>query len=341
MRREFAALILLFAPGCRPPEPGTFAVQSAPKTAVADGSSRLHIVLAGSRRVPASMQTGFVQGSRRVTLIAATPAGRVIDVILQAGVQPGPVKLRIAAGGFTPITVPIELTPDLSDADADGTPDVLRLDDPADRLSFTRWFTFLAESRYFSATPLPEINDCAALLRFAYREALRDHDSAWATALHLETVPALPGVTKYRYPYTLLNAALFRITPGPLTPADLSNNSFGHFADAETLMRRNTWFITRDIHRAEPGDLLFFRQLEQSLPFHAMVFLGPSQFEPYLVPSVPRLVYHTGPSGTSPGEVRRPTLDELLHHPSPRWRPLAGNPNFLGVFRWNILRDTL
>jgi len=32
-------------------------------------------------------------------------------------------------------------------------------------------------------------------------------------------------------------------------------------------------------------------------------------------------------------------VDELLRHPSPRWRPLEGNHNFLGVYRWNILRE--
>ena len=39
-----------------------------------------------------------------------------------------------------------------------------------------------------------------------------------------------------------------------------------------------------------------------------------------------------------PGEMRRPSVTELLHHPAPQWRPYIGNPNFLGVYRWNILR---
>jgi len=339
MRCRLALLILLLlAPGCRPPGPGVFTVQSAPKTAVADGYARLRIVVTATRPVPAALEADLPEGAHRVTLTSATPTGRGVEIVLRAGVQPGPVKVRLRAPGFTPLTVPIDLTPDLSDADADGAPDVLRLDDPADRSAFARWFTFLAESRYFSAAPLPEVNDCAALLRFAYREALRGHDSAWAASLRLAAAPALPGIAKYHYPYTLLDAALFRVTPGPFTPADLSNGAFAQFADAETLMRRNTWLVTRDIHRAGPGDLLFFRQLEQNLPFHAMIYLGPSQFEP---DPIPRLVYHTGPLNDGPGEVRRPTLDELLHHPSPRWRPQIGNPNFLGVFRWNILRDTL
>jgi uncharacterized protein YfaT (DUF1175 family) len=37
--------------------------------------------------------------------------------------------------------------------------------------------------------------------------------------------------------------------------------------------------------------------------------------------------------------MRRVTLAELLNHPSPRWRPVTGNSNFLGVYRWNILRE--
>jgi uncharacterized protein YfaT (DUF1175 family) len=52
------------------------------------------------------------------------------------------------------------------------------------------------------------------------------------------------------------------------------------------------------------------------------------------------VVYHTGPIGKAAGEMRRIRLSQLLQHPSPRWRPVPGNSNFLGVYRWNILRDT-
>lgn len=338
MRRAGAAVLLLTALGCGPRGPASLSVESAPKTAVADGYSRVHIVLRGSRNLPSTFSTEFVEGIHRATLAGAGTQQDKVDLFIRAGVQPGLVKLRFTAEGFKPITIPLELTPDLSDADADGTPDVLRLDDPADRFAFTQWFTFLAESQYFAKTPLPEVNDCAALLRFAYREALRDHDAGWAAAVKLASAPMLGGIAKYRYPYTLLDAGLFRVKPGPLAPSDLSDGTFAQFADAETLMRRNTWLVTRDIGRAQPGDLFFFRQLEQNMPFHAMIYLGKSQFEPD--PS-PRLVYHTGPIGKSPGEVRRPTVDELMRHPSPRWRPQAGNFNFLGVYRWNILRDTV
>jgi len=93
--------------------------------------------------------------------------------------------------------------------------------------------------------------------------------------------------------------------------------------------------VGRDVSRARPGDLLFFRQEGHDLPFHAMIFLGPSQNDGG---AEPRVVYHTGPMGKSAGEVRRPTLAQLLDFPDPRWRPVPSNPSFLGVYRWNILR---
>jgi hypothetical protein len=52
-------------------------------------------------------------------------------------------------------------------------------------------------------------------------------------------------------------------------------------------------------------------------------------------------VYHTGPIGREPGEMRRVSLDDLLHHPDTRWRPVIENSNFLGVYRWNVLREDL
>src|SRR5262249_37942958 len=56
----------------------------------------------------------------------------------------------------------------------DGTPDFLRLDSPADRAAFRQWFTAIVEYEALRpAAELPaEINDCAALLRYAYRGAL-------------------------------------------------------------------------------------------------------------------------------------------------------------------------
>jgi hypothetical protein len=70
---------------------------------------------------------------------------------------------------------------DWGDRFGDGTPNFLRLNDPADQAAFRRWFTLIAE--YQAVRPKaeipPEITDCASLLRFSYREALKRHNDSW------------------------------------------------------------------------------------------------------------------------------------------------------------------
>ena len=238
---------------------------------------------------------------------------------LRAGVMPGVFTVRAAQAAATFV-----LDPDDTDSAADGFSDSLRLDDPRDQEAFRRWFVFLAEVQYFqSAEARPaEIDDCAALIRYAYREALRAHDSAWATAAHLPVLPAFDSIAKYQYPYTALGANLFRV-PG----------SFAQFADAKTLQALNTYPISRDLARALPGDLLFYRQDADHMPYHSMIYAGASRVQRGTQRYV---VYHTGPPDR---EIRRLAVDELLRYPDPDWRPVASNPYFLGVYRWNILRN--
>jgi uncharacterized protein YfaT (DUF1175 family) len=226
-----------------------------------------------------------------------------------------------AEGGFT-------------DRFGDGTPDFLRLTNPADQAAFRRWFTVVAE--YQAIRPkadIPgEIADCAGLLRYAYREALERHDENWFLATGIE-VSAPPGeIRAWSYPNTRLGAELFRVQAGAFIPADLTNGAFAQFADAKTLIERNAYRVSRDVRQALPGDLLFYRQFGQSSPWHSMIVTraGPEA----------EVVYHTGPDHGQAGELRRVTLAELVDHPQPQWRPIAGNPNFLGVYRWNILRGT-
>ncbi len=96
------------------------------------------------------------------------------------------------------------------------------------------------------------------------------------------------------------------------------------------LIDNNTHLVGRDLRLALPGDLLFFRQMGENSPYHSMIVAGwNSEW----------LIYHTGPDGKEKGEIRRVALEDLLHHPDARWRPVPGNSNFLGVYRWNILRD--
>lgn len=229
----------------------------------------------------------------------------------------------------------------------DGTPDFLRLTDPADQAAFRRWFTLIAEYQAIRprAEVPAEIADCASLLRYAYREALKRHDGAWFLDSGIE-IAAPPGeIRAWSYPHTPLGAALFRVKAGAFEAGDVGNGAFAQFADAKTLVERNAYFVSRDVRAALPGDLLFYRQFGQSSPWHSMIVIRSG--------ADAEVVYDTGPdhgqlSQSSPhgrnpgpasaGELRRVSLSELLHHPQPQWRPVQGNPNFLGVFRWNILR---
>jgi hypothetical protein len=263
----------------------------------------------------------------------------VIEGILQAPVNPGRSQLHLR-WRHRLVRIPITFVFDPSDTYSDGTPDFLRLHTTQDRQAFRAWFTAIAEHQADEPPNQlpPEINDCAALLRFAYREALHAHDESWLSSHALES--SAPSIRQYAYPQTPLGASLFRIRPGPFLPADLDNGSFAQFADAQTLMQDNTYLVGRDLRLARPGDLIFYRQLDQDSPydvpgathnhspFHSMIFCGEKG-----------VVYHTGPLNHGRGEMRRLLLSDWLHYPDARWRPLKENANFLGVYRWNILRE--
>ena len=310
-------------------------VSLAPAQLIADGHDTATLTILEDSATPPRIT---IEPAHAATLEELSAVPRRWMARISAGVTPATVAVRVEIPGLSTARGRLVTTPDFADSAEDGTPDFLRLDDPDDRQAFRRWFTFLAETQYFTpaASRPAEIADCAALIRYAYREALRAHDGNWATDAHLPLVPAIPSVTKYQYPYTPLGADFFRVKPGVFQPADLTNGAFAQFADAKTLELRNTHFVSRDLDRAQPGDLLFYRQASGEMPFHSMIYLGASQ----IARDAGRyLVYHTGPGAGGPGEIRRPTLDELRHFPEPDWRPLPDNPRFLGVYRWNILKD--
>jgi uncharacterized protein YfaT (DUF1175 family) len=196
----------------------------------------------------------------------------------------------------------------------------VRLADESDRAAFRAWFSLLAEAQ-FDAPP-PEVTDCAALVRFAFREALRAHTPEWRRRVALPFAPQFPDVRSAPRP-TPDGWPLFRT-------ADTAPPRFGEFADARTLVTLNSRLVGRDPAAARPGDLLYFQQPGQAQPDHLMVFVGPSHLENA---GADWVVYHTGPADADPGEVRKTRLSVLRRHPAPRWRPEPGNPQFIGVFR--------
>ena len=200
----------------------------------------------------------------------------------------------------------------------------VRLADESDRSAFRSWFTLLADAQF--EHPAAEVTDCAALVRFAFREALRAHTPEWSRRIALPFTPLFPDVRSAPHA-TPAGWPLFRVSGA--TPA-----RFAEFADARTLIAQNSVPLGRDLARARPGDLLYFQQPGQQQPDHLMVLVGSSFFED---DGSDWVVYHTGPTGEGPGEVRKVRLSTLTQHPSPRWRPLTTNRHFVGIFRLHAL----
>lgn len=266
------------------------------------GGPRLTVQLSQSTLPADGFSFASVTTSReaRLQIVDGIHSARLDGTRVIAGIVPGKAILEATVPGQRPVRATLETKPVWTDRFEDGTPDFLRLNDPADITAFVDNFTAIALSADAEAA---HITDCSSFVRHAYREALRGYEGR--------------TVAKYQFPFTPLGPKIFR------TP-----NEYAEFADAETLARFNTHQVSRDVRRATRGDLLFFRQSDQKAPWHVMV-----------VCETDRVCYHTGPDGTWKGEVRRPTIDELQRHELPKWRPFPGNSNFLGVYRWNILRQ--
>ena len=196
----------------------------------------------------------------------------------------------------------------------------VRLADDSDRAAFRAWFVLLADAQFERQTP--DVIDCAALIRHAFREAMRSHTPEWLRVAALPFAPrfadvrSAPRAGDHGWP-------LFRVM-------NSAPPKYAEFADAKTLIQLNARPLGKDTGALAAGDLLYFRQPSQKDPDHLMVFVGRSHFE---AEGSDWVVYHTGPTADGPGEVRKVRLSTLMQHPAPRWRPLESNPNFVGVFR--------
>lgn len=226
----------------------------------------------------------------------------------------------------------------LIDSDNDGIPDVAELRTFQDRESFRRWFTSVAELQFYRLSEQWNVDqrDCAGLVRFAMREALRRHDRPWFQKMGPGYETVAPDVAGFDLDHNPLGEKIFRTDFGSFHESDLRNGRFSEFADGRALKNFNSAFVSRDRRAAQPGDLLFYYQpWVQKFPYHVMIFLG----GPRVAPNGAQdwVVYHTGSSPTDQGTVKKVELSVLDHHPDPRWRPVESNRNFLGFYRLKIL----
>ncbi len=262
-------------------------------------------------------------GSSGPRLLPGTPTG---------GVMNGEARPRL--GGW-------------EDLDEDGLPDVAELRTHSDRENFRRWMTGIAEWQFDRINDLwsDEQRDCAGLVRFAWREALRRHDRRWFQAMTRggaggpEIEMLAPDVKGYTLDRSPLGEKLFRTDYGRFESEDLTAGRFSDFADARTLKNHNTRRVGREVRVALPGDLLFFHQpWVQAYPYHVMLFLGKARHEGGGAGDW--VVYHTGGAlggRGARGEMRKVRVSTLREHPDPRWHPTEANRHFLGYYRLRIL----
>ncbi len=227
----------------------------------------------------------------------------------------------------------------LIDSDNDGIPDAAELRTFQDRDNFRRWFTAIAETQFYQLSDQwnAEQRDCAGLVRFAIREALRRHDRIWFQKMGPGYETVAPDVAGFNLDQNPLGEKIFRTDFGSFHESDLRNGRFSEFADGRSLKNFNSVFVSRERREAQSGDLLFFYQpWVQKFPYHVMVLLGSPHIAPNGAPDW--VVYHTGSSPTDQGTVKKVQLSVLEHHPDPRWRPVESNKNFLGFYRLKILQ---
>ena len=177
-------------------------------------------------------------------------------------------------------------------------------------------------------------HDCAGLVRFAFKEALRAHDRTWLAGARYLHQTNHQDVRRYNYPRVpLVGERVFRTTGGRYDHDRGVEGQFSASASARVLWEHNTVFVSRRLDGARAGDLLFFRDPgRQQSPMHTMVLLDPPARG-----DLARVVYHTGRDGRDPGEVRMVRLSELAAHRDDRWHVRPDNPHFLGFYSWKIL----
>ncbi len=304
------------------------------------------------RALPEAPRIELAEGEDLVKVI---PLGDSLSYRLVARFTSGEVVVRARIPGAPgPIEARLALTASLADRNGNGYPDAMDLSSENDRSAFRRWFTTMALAQLTHLDDRWHDRDCAGLLRYCYREALKRHDNAWLADRRWLVTAAIPDVRKYNYPNVpvvgtrVFNAGARPPRQEPAMAAvgaervsdrkageetagrgavRIGRDEFSDFAEAARLKDNSLAFLSRDARGASPGDvMIYLNDTESQWPYHTMVYLGNGM-----------TVYHTGPDGDKPGIVKKLSLGQLAQHPNPRWHPIASNPYFLGFYRWRIL----
>src|SRR5215468_10584356 len=125
----------------------------------------------------------------RIALARAPFALAAIVMLAGFGCGKSPQARGGGAKTATPSPTPpssISSTFVWADSDNDGIPDAAELLSADDRDSFRRWFAYIAEMQFYKPSGAwnEDQRDCAGLVRFAWREALRAHDRFWFQSIN-------------------------------------------------------------------------------------------------------------------------------------------------------------
>lgn len=257
--------------------------------------------------------------SDSIEIISVEDTSNQIKVYFKSTKRPGKVVFHSEKG----LQLELNFYSSVSDTDEDGFPDSVELSQE-DAERFRNWFVRIAESQFVKPNSYwnPNERDCAGLIRYSFREALKKHDLDWFLQSGISLDKNFPDITSYSYPNVpFLGEKIFKQKKG--SALDLA--SFGNFANAETLFRFNTIFISKNIVEAKRGDLLFFENRgEIRFPFHSMIVSDVAGNEPFVI-------YHTGDGNI----LKRVPISYLSS--SRIFRISSENPHFMGLYRFSIL----
>ena len=176
---------------------------------------------------------------------------------------------------------------------------------------FRAWFSqIVLDQLKTGPNPRWVHRDCAGLVRFAVDETLRDHDHKWKKS---------NGFLNVQLPAELELTETQKKSRQNWRLADGTNAAY---VNALELIQENTRFIGQSVALASPADLLFFDMADQQ---HVMIWMGRY------------IAYHTGQISAKDNGLRAISLKSLAQWKDTRWRPLASNPNFRGVYRLGFL----
>ncbi len=194
---------------------------------------------------------------------------------------------------------------------------------PEDNASFRESVAEVALAQQNSMNPRwnPSQRDCAGLVRFAYREAMKPRSDQQRIDLQLPQALAFPPVSVAARMHFPEYPSLWRSGGG----------TYQDFADARTLLEQNFDPISKNVSDAESADVIAYRRsLAPEDVLHLMLAVRRPSSRALLA------VYHSGAAAPE-GQVRIVQAESLFAADDPTWRPVPQNPHFLGVYRWKPL----